>query len=109
MQKGDGVFSLALNDAKITVEGHRDGDRFSAALQSPPTRTSSMREPASSVRMRWMAGSGRLLTGLVPGGSACAGAAAGAGAAVWASTGAQARTAVAANRRELRGCCMPAL
>ena len=45
MQTGDGIFSLALNDAKITVEGHRDGDRYSAALQSPPTRTSVMPAP----------------------------------------------------------------
>lgn len=45
MQRGDGVFPLALNDARITVEGHRDGDRYSAALQSPPTRTSVMPAP----------------------------------------------------------------
>lgn len=39
MQQGDGVFSLQLNQAKITVDGHRDGSTISAALQSPPTRS----------------------------------------------------------------------
>ncbi|MBM5822798.1 MAG: PhzF family phenazine biosynthesis protein [Cyanobacteria bacterium K_Offshore_surface_m2_011] len=34
---GDGVFPLTLNQAAITVEGRRQGDRWSAALQSPPT------------------------------------------------------------------------
>jgi len=34
---GDGVFSLMLNQAAITVEGRRQGERWSAALQSPPT------------------------------------------------------------------------
>ncbi|PQP01941.1 PhzF family phenazine biosynthesis protein [Massilia phosphatilytica] len=34
---GDGVYALALNDANITVEGRREGDRMAAALQSPPT------------------------------------------------------------------------
>ncbi len=36
---GDGVFSLTLNQAAITVEGRRQGERWSAALQSPPTRS----------------------------------------------------------------------
>ncbi len=39
MQQGDGVFPLTLNQARITVEGRRDGALFSAALQSPPTRS----------------------------------------------------------------------
>jgi PhzF family phenazine biosynthesis protein len=34
---GDGVYALALNDAAITVEGRREGERVAAALQSPPT------------------------------------------------------------------------
>jgi PhzF family phenazine biosynthesis protein len=34
---GDGVFPLELNQAEITVEGRRQGERWSAALQSPPT------------------------------------------------------------------------
>ena len=34
---GDGVFPLTLNQAAITVEGRRQGERWSAALQSPPT------------------------------------------------------------------------
>jgi PhzF family phenazine biosynthesis protein len=40
LQQGDGVFSLRLNQAEITVEGRRDGSMISAALQSPPTRSS---------------------------------------------------------------------
>lgn len=39
LKQGDGVFSLQLNQAKITVEGRRDGSTISAALQSPPTRS----------------------------------------------------------------------
>lgn len=42
MQQGDGVFSLQLNQAKITVEGRRDGSTISAALQSPPTRSAAV-------------------------------------------------------------------
>ena len=34
---GDGVFPLQLNQAAITVEGKKNGDVISAALQSPPT------------------------------------------------------------------------
>ena len=34
---GDGVFPMGLNGAEITVEGRRQGERWSAALQSPPT------------------------------------------------------------------------
>ena len=41
LRQGDGVFKLRLNDADITVEGKRDGERLVAALQSPPTRSSS--------------------------------------------------------------------
>lgn len=40
LQQGDGVFLLQLNQAEITVEGRRDGTTISAALQSPPTRSS---------------------------------------------------------------------
>jgi len=36
-QNGDGVFHLSLSAAEISVEGRRDGDLISAALQSPPT------------------------------------------------------------------------
>lgn len=39
LQEGDGIFALALNEANITVEGHRKGDVLTAALQSPPTRS----------------------------------------------------------------------
>lgn len=34
---GEGLFKLSLNEAQISVEGHRDGALTSAALQSPPT------------------------------------------------------------------------
>ncbi len=34
---GEGVFTLHLNDASITVEGRHTGALMSAALQSPPT------------------------------------------------------------------------
>ena len=41
--RGDGVFALTLNDARITVEGRRGGSEaaplVSGALQSPPTRS----------------------------------------------------------------------
>ncbi|MBW4529308.1 MAG: PhzF family phenazine biosynthesis protein [Aphanothece saxicola GSE-SYN-MK-01-06B] len=39
---GDGVFPLTLNQAAITVEGRRQGERWSAALQSPPTHQRSV-------------------------------------------------------------------
>lgn len=39
LRQGDGVFSLTLNQAQITVEGRRDGETIAAALQSPPTRS----------------------------------------------------------------------
>jgi PhzF family phenazine biosynthesis protein len=38
---GDGVFALTLNDARITVEGRRDGKVIAAALQSPATHCAS--------------------------------------------------------------------
>src|SRR5262249_47055768 len=34
---GDGTFPLTLNQAQITVEGHRSGEIITASLQSPPT------------------------------------------------------------------------
>lgn len=37
--QGDGVYSLILNQARITVEGSHDGESVSAALQSPATRS----------------------------------------------------------------------
>jgi PhzF family phenazine biosynthesis protein len=39
LKNGDGTFNLSLNEADITVEGRRDGNIISAALQSPPTRS----------------------------------------------------------------------
>lgn len=39
LEYGDGVFALTLNDANITVEGNRNGDIITAALQSPTTRS----------------------------------------------------------------------
>lgn len=43
-QEGDGVFSLQLNEASITVEGKKAGENIFAALQSPPTYS----EPVSA-------------------------------------------------------------
>ncbi|MEJ1976899.1 MAG: PhzF family phenazine biosynthesis protein [Acetobacteraceae bacterium] len=42
---GDGVFALSLNDARITVEGRRDGATIAAALQSPPTSSRAASRP----------------------------------------------------------------
>lgn len=39
LDHGDGVFALTLNQARITVEGRREGAQLSATLQSPPTRS----------------------------------------------------------------------
>lgn len=36
---GDGTFALILNQARISIEGFRDGTNIAAALQSPPTRS----------------------------------------------------------------------
>src|SRR5688500_1109515 len=36
---GDGVYTLTLNDARITVEGRASEGLIAAALQSPPTRS----------------------------------------------------------------------
>ena len=47
LREGNRVFKLRLNAASITVEGRRDGDILSAALQSPPTR-SAPAEPSHS-------------------------------------------------------------
>jgi len=41
LRHGDGVFALTLNQANITVEGRRNGAVIAAALQSPPTRSTS--------------------------------------------------------------------
>lgn len=38
-QFGDGIFSLTLNQAGITVEGSSNGATIAAALQSPPTHS----------------------------------------------------------------------
>jgi len=42
LQQGDGVFALTLNQAHITVQGQRQGSLVSAALQSPPTRSTTV-------------------------------------------------------------------
>ena len=39
LQHGDGIFPLTLNRADITVEGRLSGEVITAALQSPPTRS----------------------------------------------------------------------
>lgn len=38
MREGDGAFALKLNNTTIKVEGRKEGDLFSASLQSPSTR-----------------------------------------------------------------------
>lgn len=45
LQHGDGVFALTLNQASITVEGRRNGETITAALQSPPTRSQAAPQP----------------------------------------------------------------
>lgn len=47
-REGDGIFQLELNDGKISVEGRRDGNLFSASLQSPDTRSELVDEGALS-------------------------------------------------------------
>jgi PhzF family phenazine biosynthesis protein len=44
LKHGDGVFTLMLNQAQISVEGQRNGGLIAAALQSPPTSSA----PASA-------------------------------------------------------------
>lgn len=39
LRKGDGIFTLVLNESEITVEGRREDGAISAALQSPPTHS----------------------------------------------------------------------
>lgn len=39
MRHGDGVYPLRLNGGAISVEGRREGERYAAALQSPPTHS----------------------------------------------------------------------
>ena len=39
LKNGDGTFPLRLNHARIAVEGQKAGDKLSATLQSPPTRS----------------------------------------------------------------------
>ncbi|MGI4801929.1 MAG: PhzF family phenazine biosynthesis protein, partial [Janthinobacterium lividum] len=43
-EHGNGVFPLRLNHARITVEGWWTEGALSAALQSPPTRSSAAQE-----------------------------------------------------------------
>ncbi|WP_369059202.1 PhzF family phenazine biosynthesis protein [Caulobacter sp. 73W] len=44
LKHGDGVHTLRLNNSTISVEGRRDGEALTAALQSPPTHSA----PASA-------------------------------------------------------------
>jgi PhzF family phenazine biosynthesis protein len=41
LKNGDGEFRLTLNKAKIIVEGRQNGKLIAAALQSPPTKSTS--------------------------------------------------------------------
>ncbi len=49
---GDGTFALTLNEAEITVEGKRDGDSLSAALQSPATCSSTASAELTEAALR---------------------------------------------------------
>ncbi len=42
LENGNGVFALSLSEANITVEGRKNRDVVSAALQSPPTKSASV-------------------------------------------------------------------
>jgi PhzF family phenazine biosynthesis protein len=44
LEQGDGLFKLKLNQVDITVQGKLENDRISAALQSPPTRSTALSE-----------------------------------------------------------------
>jgi PhzF family phenazine biosynthesis protein len=48
LKHGDGLYTLILNQAGITVEGHRSGEIVAAALQSPPTRSEPVPPPLVS-------------------------------------------------------------
>ncbi|WP_216903585.1 PhzF family phenazine biosynthesis protein [Synechococcus sp. CCY 9618] len=64
---GDGIFPLMLNDAAITVEGRREGARWSAALQSPPTRSRPLEpEPLAEALALFGYGTGDLDPALPP-------------------------------------------
>ena len=45
--RGDGVFPLRLNRGWMSVEGHRAGNLYAAAFQSPPTRS----QPAAAATL----------------------------------------------------------
>ena len=47
---GDGTFGLQLNNAEIIVEGRRAGLAMTAALHSPPTRSTGTRRQLHSPR-----------------------------------------------------------
>ncbi|WP_343848708.1 PhzF family phenazine biosynthesis protein [Rhodanobacter soli] len=51
LRHGDGIFGLALNQADITVEGCRNGEVITAALQSPPTQSMPARAPLVSAAL----------------------------------------------------------
>ena len=44
LQQGNGMFQLKLNQADITVEGKLENERITAALQSPPTHSTTLPE-----------------------------------------------------------------
>jgi len=75
LDHGDGTFALALNDAHITVEGHRDGEHVVAAFQSPHTQSKAA-DPALVADVLAMFGySPDDLDPRIPPAIACAGAA----------------------------------
>lgn len=48
---GDGAFALILNQAEITVEGRKNGEVISAALQSPPTSSAAISSELLSIAL----------------------------------------------------------
>lgn len=56
---GDGEYALQLNDAQISVEGRRDGDRVAATLVSPPTHSRAVADDVLAQAL--------ILFGLAPG------------------------------------------
>lgn len=48
---GDGIFSLILNQARITVEGRKHDETIAAALQSPATRSTALSATPASAEL----------------------------------------------------------
>lgn len=71
---GTGIFQLQLNDAEITVEGHADGNLYSAALQSPPTQSLPLDEGEIIATLELFGYDRSVLDGSIPPAKICGGA-----------------------------------